>query len=139
MTILNNDTAYDYEITRIYVDAGSLTPTDLILTQVFDATISNGTDVSSTAIIQKNRNTAETFDLAVTISDGSSDMTYSGGDQCHAYAVPSLSSQQRHMNNTNIVPASKSVTFGWKTSAGGDATDGEIVSLSVNVIKRLRT
>ena len=38
------------------------------------------------------------------------------------------------MNNTNIIPSGKSITFGWKTRGGGNATDGEIVSLSVNFI-----
>jgi len=138
MTILNNDTAYDMEITRIYIDACTLTPSDMLITQVFDADISNGTDVSSTAVIQKNRNTAESFDLTVTVSDASSDMTYTGGTQYHRFAMPTKTSQQRDMNGTNIIPATKSVTFGWLTASGGNATDGEIISLSVNVIKRLR-
>ena len=138
MTILNNDTAYDLEITRIYIDACTLTPSDMIVTQVFDADISNGTDASLTAIVQKNRNTAENFDLTVTVSDASSDMTYTGGTKYHRFAMSSMSSQQRDMRGTNIIPATKSVTFGWLTASGGNATDGEIISLSVNVIKRLR-
>lgn len=134
--IENNDSNNDVEITRIYIDAHTITPTDLIVTQIFDAVITNGSDVSATSIIQKNRRSSETFNLTVTISDVSSDMSVTNGDQYHAFPVTSMSSQQRNMNNTNIIPAGKSVLFGYKTRGGGNATDGEIVSFSVNVVKR---
>jgi len=137
MTFTNNDVNNDIEITRIYIDTHVITPVDLIITQVFDATISNGTDVSSTAVVQKNRGKSNLLDSTVTISDASSDMTYTGGTQYHAFPVKSMTGVQRNMNGTNIIPAGKSITFGFK-SAGG-ATDGEIISLSVNTIKRLKT
>ena len=76
MQITNNDTNFDLEVTRIYIDPHVLTPADLIVTQVFDATGSGGSDGS---IIQKNRNTAETFDLTVKISDASSNKAAAAG------------------------------------------------------------
>lgn len=139
LQIKNNDTAYDLEVTRIYIDPHTITPTDLICTQVFDVTESNGTDVSSTAIVQKDRNTAEGFDLTIKISDSSSDLTYTGGTQYHAFPVKDMSPLQRNMNSTNRLPSGKSITWGWKTRDGSNAIDGEIVSFSVNVIKRERT
>ena len=138
ISIENNDSDNDLEITRIYIDAHTLTPTDLVVTQVFDATLANGTDVSSSNVIQKNRGLSESFDLTVKLSDASSDLTYSGGTQYHAYPVTTMSSQQRNMNNTNILSRGKSVVFGWKTVAGGNATNGEIISMSINVVKRPR-
>jgi hypothetical protein len=136
MSITNNDSNYNLEITRIYIDPHVITPSDLIVTQVFDAILSGGTDVSSSAVVQKNRGSAQSFDLSVLISDSSSNLTYSGGDQYHSFPVTSMSEIQRNIRYTNILPRGKSVTFGWKTSGGGNATDGEIVSLSVNVVRR---
>lgn len=138
MTITNNDTANDMTITRIYVDPHTITPTDLIITQTFDAVISNGTDISSTAIVQKNRGLANTFDLSVVVSDASSDMTFTSGTQYHAFPIKTMTGQQRNMNETNVIPAGKSITFGYKTISGGLATDGEVVSFSVNIVKRTR-
>jgi hypothetical protein len=139
MIITNNDQDYDLEISRIYIDACVLTPADLIVTQEFDATGASGTDVSSTAVIQKNKNSNATFNLTVKVSDSSADLTLSGGTQYHRFAMPTKTSQQRDMKGTNIIPSNSSIAWGWKTAGGGSATDGEIVSLSVNVIKRERT
>ena len=139
LLIQNLDTIYDYEITRIYIDPHVITPTDLIITQAFEPSVSNGSDVSSTAIVQKNRNTAEDFNLMIKISDGSSNLTYTGGNQYHSFPAKSMTSVQRDMKGTNIVPANKAMVFGWKTAGGGNATDGEVVSFSVNLIKRARS
>lgn len=136
MMITNNESDYEIEVTRIYIDPHTLTPPDLIITQVFDPTPSNGTDVSSTAVVQKNRGSAIDFDLSVTVSDASSDLTYTGGTQYHAFPAKTMTSQQRNMNSTNILPRGKSILWGWKTRSGANATDGEIVSLSVNVVRR---
>lgn len=138
MAITNNDQEFDFEVTRIYIDPHTLTPSDLIVTQVFDPTLSNGTDVSSTAVVQKNRGSSETFDLTVKASDSSSDLTISGGTQYHAFPADSRKSSQRNMNGTNILSKGKTICWGWKTSGGGNATDGEIISLSVNIVKRRR-
>lgn len=135
MQITNNEQDFVYEVTRIYIDPQTITPTDLICTQVFDATGTSGTDVSSTAIINKNRGNANNFDLTVVISDSSADLTYSGGEQYHAFPINSRTSSQRNMQLTNIIPKNKSILFGWKTEGGGNATDGEKVSFSVNIVK----
>lgn len=136
MHILNNDAENDLEITRIYTYGHTLTPTDLIITQVFDPNITNGTDVSSTAIVNKNRGFSTPFDLTVTISDSASDMTYTGGTVFHEYPLTSMSTSSRNMNGTNIIPAGKSMLFGFFTSGGGAATNGENVFFAVNCIKR---
>lgn len=136
MSITNNSSEYNLEVTRIYIDPHTITPSDLIITQVFDATLASGTDVSTTAVVQKNRGSAASFDLEVKCSDASADLTYTGGTQYHAFPVKTMTSSQRNMQLTNVLPRNKSITFGWKTRGGGNATDGEIVSLSVNVVRR---
>jgi hypothetical protein len=103
--------------------------------QIFDANISAGTDVTSTAIVNKNRGNTNLFDLTVKISDGSSDITYTGGTKYHSFPIKTMTSNFRDMAGTNIIPAGKSVLWAFKRVGGGSATDGEIISLSVNVIK----
>ena len=137
MHILNNSSIYALEVTRIYIDPHTITPSDLIVTQVFDPTIIGGSDVSSTAIVQKNRSRSDSFDLTIKVSEGGSDMTYTGGTQYHAFPVKTMSPIQRNMNNTNILTGGKSILFGWKTRSGGNATDGDVVSFSVNIVRRL--
>ena len=136
MHILNNDAEFELEVTGIYIDPHTLTPSDLIVLQVFDPIISNGTDVSSTAVVQKNRGSASPFDLTIKVSDSSSDLTYSDGTQYLAFPAKSMTGIQRNMNGTNILPAGKAILFGWKTRDGSNAVDGEVVSFSVNIIKR---
>lgn len=136
LAITNNDQNYELEVTRIYIDPHTITPTDLILTQVFEPTLASGTDVSSTAIVQKNRGVADTFDLTVKISDSSADLTYTGGTQYHAFPAKTMTSTQRNMQLTNIIRKNQTILWGWKTRGGGNATDGEIVSLSIDVVRR---
>lgn len=138
MTITNNESRYNVEVTTIFVDSHTITPSDLIVTQVFDADISNGTDVSSTAVVQKNRSLSRELDLTVIVSDSSSDMTYTGGEQYHAFPIPTMTSTLRDVDGTNILNTNSSLTFGWKTRSGSNATDGEVVSFSINVIRRLK-
>jgi hypothetical protein len=133
--VMNNETDYDLDITRIFIDGHTITPTDLICMQIFDATISNGTDVSSTAIINKNRGSANSFNLTVKISDGSSDMTYTGGTKYHSYPIKTMVSNFRDMAGTNIIPRNKSILFAFKRVSGGNATDGEIISISMNIVR----
>jgi hypothetical protein len=133
--ITNNDNDYDMIITRIFIDGHTITPTDLICMQIFDANISAGTDVTSTAIVNKNRGNTGLFDLTVKVSDGSSDITYTGGTKYHSFPIKTMTSNFRDMAGTNIIPAGKSVLWAFKRVGGGSATDGEIISFSVNVIK----
>jgi hypothetical protein len=139
MTFTNLEQEYDVEITRIYIDPHTITNTDLIITQVFDAVVSNGADISSTGIVQKNRGSGNVLKASLVISDASSDLTYTGGTQYHAFPVKSMTGLQRNMNSTNILSTNKSITWGFKTVSGSDAVDGQIVSFSVNVIKRLKS
>jgi hypothetical protein len=135
MSIQNNDPENDIKITRIYVYPQTLTDSTLLCSQVFDATIAGGTDVSSTAIINKNRGNSTTFDLTVKVSDASADATYTGGVEYHCFPLLSRSQNDRNMNGTNILPSGKSITFGWSLEGGGTATDDQIVYFAVNIIK----
>ena len=131
--IKNNSTVNSIHVTRIYIDPQSLTPTDLFLTQGISPTsISSGTDVTSTNIIQKNTGKVNALKDAstMTISDGSADITLTGGTVFHKFPVASRTSSQRNMNGTNVIAPGGEWYIGY-TSAGG-ATNGEVISLSVN-------
>lgn len=135
LTVTNNDTAFNMHVTRIYIDPYTLTDTDLRITQVFDATISGGTDISLNTdfgIDQKNRSFADRFDLTLKHADASTAMTYTGGVEYHDFKA---STQQRNMQGTNILPAGKSITWGWRLEDGNTAVADQIVSFSVNITK----
>lgn len=134
--ILNNDPSADLEVTRIYTYPHTLTPTNLVMTQIFDPVITGGEDVSSTAIINKNRGNSKVFDLTIKISSSSTAMTYTGGTTYHEPPLVSRTQNSRNMNGTNILPSGKSILFGFYTEDGSNATDAETIYFSVNIIKR---
>lgn len=137
MYFTNTSAIVDVVITRIYVDAHVLTPTDLIITQIRKpTTVLNGTDISAMGKIQKNFRSNALLDGTLVISDGSSDMTFTGGERYHSFPVQNMTTKFRHMRGTNIIVPNTTILWGWKTHAGGNATDGEIVSLSVNCFTR---
>lgn len=133
LAITNNSSVFDVIITRIYIDPFTITPTDLIVTQVKNPTISSGTDITTTGIINKNYSSNIPFDGTLTVSDASADLTLSGGTQYHAFPIGTMvSPTARDMKGTNIVTQDQTIAWGFKTVGGGDATDGEIISISVN-------
>ena len=137
MYFTNTDVTKEVVITRIYIDVHTLTPTDLIVTQVRKPlTLVSGTDISTTGIVQKNFGTANTEIGALVISDGSANMTYTGGDKYHAFPVQTMQQYTRDMKGTNVIAPNTTILWGWKTRAGGNATDAEIISLSVNCFTR---
>ena len=134
----NTSSNKEVVITRIYIDPQVITPTDLIITQVRKpTTTSGGTDISSTGKIQKNFGASTDLEGVLVISDGSSDMTYTGGERYHSIPIKSMTSTPpRHMRGTNVIAPNTTILWGWKTVAAGNATDGEIISLSVNCFTR---
>jgi len=137
LMIQNDETTKRIHITREYIDPMTLTPTDLIITQVKNpTTITGGTDIStstSVGIIQKNFTSGVVLNATIKQSDGSSDMTFTGGKQYHAFPVSSRTPIQRNMNGTNILGKNDVLMFGWETEGGGNATNAEIISLSINI------
>lgn len=134
MAFQNTSTVNDVVITRIYIDPQTITPTDLIITQVKEPVIASGTDISATGIIQKNFGVGTLTPGVLTISDGAADMTYTGGTQYHAFPANTMASTKRNMNGTNVVSPGTTILWGFKSA--GAATDAEIVSLSVNFFIR---
>jgi len=131
LAITNDDGDKLIAVSRIYIDAHSLSD-DLIVYQVKNPVPAGGTDISSTGITNKNFASARVLTATLVISDGSADMTYTGGTIYHAFPVKSLTSYQRDMKGTNILDRDDVLVFGWATVDGGPAVDGEIVSFSVN-------
>jgi len=132
LAVRNDSTDVLLAISRIYIDPHLLSG-DLIIYQVKNPTISNGTDISETGIVNKNYTSRRRMIGTLWISDGSSDLTYTDGSNYHAFSAQSLTSKQRDMKGTNIIGQNDVLLFGWKTADGSNAVDGEIVSFSVNL------
>ena len=119
-------------ITRLYFDAQVLSD-NIIIYQVKNPTLVGGTDISSTGIINKNFGSGRSMQGTLKVSDGSADLTYTGGSSFHAFSLSSLESKDRDMRGTNILNNGNTILWGWKTADGGNAVDGEIISISANV------
>lgn len=132
----NTSSLYNVYITRIYIDAHSLTD-DFIIKQSFDLTRANWTDISTTAKVNKNRQSWSILDGDVYISDGASDMTLTNWTQFHAFPVKSLTSYLRDMRWSNILTSNTSIGWSWETVDGANAVDGEIISFSINLYREL--
>lgn len=123
-------------VTRLYIDAHTLSQ-DIIITQVRNPTVVGGTDISNSitngGIVNKTFSSGHPLRGVLTVSDGANDMTYTGGNQYHSFNMKSGESKQRDMKGTNILSTNNTILFGWKTADGGNAVDGEIISLSINL------
>jgi len=136
----NTSSDTSIHITRMYIDAiGTLTPTDLILTQVINpTTVTGGTTISANTsaagIVQKDTasvNALLSSGITMKVSDGSSNITFTGGDYFHAYNLLTDGvSTQRNMNGTNVIGPGGEWMIGWESA--GTATDAELISLSIN-------
>jgi len=135
MYFKNTSTNYNYYISRVYIDAQNLT-TNVYVTQQKEPTPTNGTDVSSTGIVQKNFGSGATLTGTLKISDGSSDMTLASGTTYHSFTVQSQQSYLRDMKGTNVITPNTAIGWGWTTVGGGNATNAEIVSFSVNIYRK---
>jgi len=125
-------------ITRLYFDAQTLS-NDILIYQVKNpTTVSNGKDVSSTGIINKNFSSGQAINGTLKISEGSDDITYTGGTNYHAFVLSSKQSTQRNMLGTNVLKNNDEILWGWTTLGGGTsgngvaATNTDIISLSMN-------
>ena len=132
MAIKNTSPDVKIAVSRIYIDSHLLTD-NLIVEQIKNPTITGGTDISSTGIINKNFASSRAMTAILTVSDGSSDLTFTGGSPYHAFPVESLKQYPRDMKGTNLLGQNDTLLFGWETVDGGNAVNGEIVSFSVNV------
>jgi len=136
LAIKNLSSDQSFHLTRIYVDPQTLTVSDLLLTQIINPTsVSGGTDVTTSAIIQKNTGKNNLFASSgaqILISDASADATTVGGDQFHEFPVDSRTPIPRDMVGTNVIAPGGTWVIGYKREGGGNAVDGEKISLSVN-------
>ena len=133
---LNTDARYDFVITRIYFDAHSLSKPINVLQIKNPTTITGGTDITLTGLVNKNFGSSKQVGATLKISDASSDITYSGGQQYHSFVLQSMGSTMRDMRGTNVLCKNNSILFGWKTLDGTNAVDGEIISISLNFYVR---
>jgi hypothetical protein len=119
-------------ITRLYFDALALTD-DIIIYQVKNPTLVGGTDISSTGIVNKNFNSGRSIQGTLKTSDGSANLTYTGGTNFHSFVISSGENIQRDMRGTNILNNGDTILWGWATLDGGNAVDGEKIAISANL------
>ena len=136
MYIKNTSQDLDFHITRIYIDAQTLAVDDLLITQTINpTTVTSGTDVTTSAVVQKNtaknNNFANTGSI-IKISDGSADCVITGGDKFHEFSIDSREKVERNMKGTNVIGPGGEWSIGYKREGGGDATDANKISISVN-------
>jgi len=134
---ISNTSAVDSIVVgRIYVDPQTLTDADLLCTQWTGITsISGGTDITSTGVVQKNSarvNALKTSGVTLTCSDASSDMTFTGGTKFHEFPLVSRTPAFRDMKSTNVIGPGRTWGLGWKLEDGSNAVDNQIVSFGVN-------
>jgi hypothetical protein len=130
----NLSSDFHYHITRSYWDSHTLTNNTLVCTVVKEpATVVSGTDITTTGIINKNYGSPITLDATLVQSDGAADLTFTGGEEYHSFALPTRDTQVRELRGTNIVTPNKTILFGWEST--GNSTDGDIVSLSINMFR----
>lgn len=124
-----SDQSHHFHITRIYIDAQTLTK-DIILYQIKNPTTTTG----GTAISPVNKNYESTKALLGTfkMSDVASDITYTGGTELHAYVVQTKLSYMRDMAGSNVLMSNDQFLIGWATLDGSAAVDGEKISISIN-------
>lgn len=141
LALTNNSATKNIVLTRLFLDSGTLTTGIRVLLVKNPATTSGGTDISSTiglaGVVNKNYGSGKTLDATAKMSDGSSDLTYTlgtnVGSQYHSIVLPSQTAKERDLKGTNIITKGKTLLLGWKTLNGGNATDGEIVAVSLNL------
>lgn len=131
MAFTSSDQTDFTAVTRIYVDAHTLTD-DIIIYQVKNPTLVGGTDISSTGIVNKNFSEGRTMAGTLKMSDGSADLTYTGGTNYHSFVISSKDNITRDMRGTNILGNGDVILWGWATLDGGNAIDGEKIALSIN-------
>ncbi len=132
----NTFSTHSFHITRLFIDPQTITDPDLLATIFVDPTsITSGTDITSTGVVQKNTgsiNALKSAGVTLTISDGSADMTFSGGTKLHEIPVVSRTPVSRDLNGTNIIGPGGKWLIGFKLEDGSSAVDNQIVSVTVN-------
>jgi len=132
----STDSVRHVHLTRMFFDCRTLSD-DIIIYQVKNpTTVSGGTDISSTGIVNKNFTSGNAVTGTLVYSDASNAITYSGGTNFHSFVVESKKSYFRNMNGTNMLSNNDTILWGWETLGGGNAATTDIISLSINFYRR---
>ena len=136
LALTNNSQTEDMDITRIYFDAHALAAPVQIVQVKAPTTVTGGTDLSTTGIIQKNYGSLVTPSVGLVAAQSGAALSYTGGEEYHNFALSSLQSQQRNMNLTNIIAPGTTILWGFETTnVGGHAMGAaETIGISVNFV-----
>jgi hypothetical protein len=134
LALLHFHTAgYHFHITRIFFDAHTLSK-DIIVSQLKSPTRSGGgSEIGSTAFVNKNWASTNTFNGHFYVSTSGSQIAYSSeGTPYHAFPLKSLSSTMRDMRGTNQLSQLSYIGWKWETADGTNAATTDVVSISIN-------
>ena len=117
-------------VLTLSVDALVLTEAAKI-SVVKNPVIASGTLVTGKAI-QRNGSSNNELASEITISDGSSDLTLTGGEVLTSLAIQSLQSKDRSPRGAFIMQKNDIFLVGWDAFTG-NGIDGEIISLTIGI------
>jgi len=136
LAFTNTSTSEELVITRVYIDPWTLTDANLIIKQEKIPTVTAGTDITKTGIVNKNFGSGLSVTGTLKISDASSDMTFSGGTVFHAIPLISRTPINRDLKGTNVVTPKTTIGWSFALEDGSAAVDDQIISFTVNCYTR---
>ena len=117
-------------IVSLFLDSLILTK-DMKIVVVKNPTIASGTvDVAN--IIQRNGFRTAELNQQVTISDGSADLTFTGGEELISFGIQSLQSKDRSPKGAFMMKKNDILLIGWEASTG-NGIDGELISIALGI------
>ncbi len=117
-------------IVSLFLDSLILTK-DMKIVVVKNPTIASGTvDVAN--VIQRNGFRTAELDQQVTISDGSSDLTFTGGEELISFGIQTLQSKDRSPKGAFMMKKNDILLIGWEAFTG-NGIDGELISIALGV------
>ena len=117
-------------IVSLFLDSLILTK-DMKIVVVKNPTIASGTvDVAN--IIQRNGFRTAELNQQVTISDGSADLTFTGGEELISFGIQSLQSKDRSPKGAFMMKKNDILLIGWEAFTG-NGIDGELISIALGI------
>lgn len=117
-------------IVSLFLDSLILTK-DMKIVVVKNPTIASGTvDVAN--VVQRNGFRTAELSQEVTISDGSADLTFTGGEEFISFGIQTLQSKDRSPKGAFMMKKNDILLIGWEAFTG-NGIDGELISIALGV------
>lgn len=118
------------DIVSLFLDSLVLTK-EMKIVVVKNPIIASGTVDVANVIQRSGFRTAE-LDQEVTISDGSADLTFTGGEELISFGIQTLESKDRSPKGAFMMKKNDIFLVGWEAFTG-NGIDGELISISLGV------